>query len=495
MKWWVLCALALAAPAQAQVRVDWVQEQRGTAIALDRSDNVFTLDYEQALGSEMTLTKRSSEGALLWTARHDQADATKWERAAWLETDSQGNAIVAGTMMSGYSNPVVAASVLMKFSPAGALLWRTVFESSFDGSSLQRCLVDADDNIYTVGLGSGPPGYVTKVRKFTPGGSVLWTWYDAAGIGAPIHAKLTPDGGLLVVGRGIYGSVNGYAKLDGDGRLAWSLAGVPSLTAGDAAGDRFGNTYVVHGVYAANGGTTVRKLGPAGEPRWSRDFALSGFRVEVGPDDRPVVCGFPNAGTGGAAFVKVREDGETAWSNLDADGPLGLLLHARLLVDRAGNAYLAAGTLFEMAVCKVTVDGDSDWTLTMPRSYANGMAIGGDGNVYVVGGATARVRQPSPFSTTGVPGEAAAIGPWLEPGRPNPARGAVAIRYALPGTAPTELRVFDLSGREVAVLADGVQGPGAHALTWDAGGLAPGIYWLRLRHGTELRSRKLVVAR
>ena len=93
---------------------------------------------------------------MLWVASFDQTSTTAWERASWVATDSTGNAIVCGTLMSGYSNPVEAASIVMKFDPNGAIAWRRVYESSFDGSSVRKCLVDASDNVYVLGMGSGP---------------------------------------------------------------------------------------------------------------------------------------------------------------------------------------------------------------------------------------------------------------------------------------------------------------------------------------------------
>lgn len=433
-------AVLSARVAQADLSVAWTQPARGESIAVDAEDNVFTVDYEYALGAEMVLTKRASDGSLLWHASHDQADATKWERAAWVAVDGAGNAIVAGTLMSGYSSPVEAASIVMKFDPLGGLLWRQVFDSPFDGSSVRRCLVDGADNVYVLGLGVGPAGLVTRVKKFAPDGTPLWDYFDAAGIGAPLHFKLAPDGRILIAARAFTGNRNGYAKIDLDGNTVWSLAGVPSLTAGDTAGDSLGNSYVVHGESASGGGTVIRKLDPAGAPLWERIEPLAAFRVEVGSDDRPVVSGFPSTGAAGAAFAKLDESGETLWRNADADGPLSLLLHAHMLIDGANNAYLAAGTLFEMAVCKVRGDGTSAWTSTLPGGHARAIALGRTasegGSVFVVGGATARLDDPSdpPVTITAddsEPAFAVLSGTWGQANHPNAHQGGA--RFARPG--------------------------------------------------------------
>ena len=67
---------------------------------------------------------------------------------------------------------------------------------------------------------------------------------------------------------------------------------------------------------------------------------------------------------------------------------------------------------------------------------------------------------------------------------PNPIVGPLAVRYALPEAAPVRLAVYDVLGREVAVLADGVQATGAHEVHFVQGGLASGVYVVRL----EVRS-------
>lgn len=388
----MLVAILSSGPsASSQVDIAWTQSTRGVSIAADDSNNVFTVDYEQALGAEMVVTKRDVNGALLWTASFDQTDFTKWERAQWIATDSEGSAIVVGTLMSGFSNPVVAASIIEKFDSHGALQWRHVYESGFDGSSTRKCIVDGSNNIYVLGLGFGPSGLVTKVKKFAPNGVTLWNYFDSAGIGAPLNFKFSRDGNIVITGRGIIGSVNGYAKIDTNGNELWSLGGVSSLTVGDIAGDSLGNSYVLHGEFVSNGGTVIRKLGPSGNLIWQKVFGFSGNRIEMGTDDLPIASGYPNTGSFGAAFLKADAAGNTVWQNFDADGPLSLLLHAQLIVDESNDAYLAAGTLFEMAVCKVNSNGTSAWTKTTAGSYANGIALGRyDNSVFVVGGQTAR---------------------------------------------------------------------------------------------------------
>jgi hypothetical protein len=78
---------------------------------------------------------------------------------------------------------------------------------------------------------------------------------------------------------------------------------------------------------------------------------------------------------------------------------------------------------------------------------------------------------------------------------PNPARGRIAIRYALPAAARVALEVYDVAGRRVASLESGPRAAGEHQAAWDAGAVArgAGIYFLRLEAGTRVLTRRVAV--
>lgn len=96
---------------------------------------------------------------------------------------------------------------------------------------------------------------------------------------------------------------------------------------------------------------------------------------------------------------------------------------------------------------------------------------------------------------SGVEEDAQAAGLALAAPTPNPARGNAVIRYAVSGAAPVRLSVFDVLGREVAVLADGVVAPGVQEANVDAARLAPGTYLVRLVSDEKVRTQRIVVAR
>jgi hypothetical protein len=57
------------------------------------------------------------------------------------------------------------------------------------------------------------------------------------------------------------------------------------------------------------------------------------------------------------------------------------------------------------------------------------------------------------------------------------------------------LAVYDVRGRQVAVLANGTMAPGVHRISWDATGLTSGVYFYRLRAGTFVETKKMILLR
>ncbi len=111
-----------------------------------------------------------------------------------------------------------------------------------------------------------------------------------------------------------------------------------------------------------------------------------------------------------------------------------------------------------------------------------------------------RIVTAVPLSTcgpvAGVRDPAAPATALLAPPFPNPARGEVALRFALAAPAHVRLAIYDVAGRQVAVLADGPRAAGWHALDWRADRAAPsGVYFARLEAGGAARTARIVLHR
>lgn len=82
---------------------------------------------------------------------------------------------------------------------------------------------------------------------------------------------------------------------------------------------------------------------------------------------------------------------------------------------------------------------------------------------------------------------------------PNPFNPSTVIRFNLAVQAQdlapvhSRLAVYDLLGREVAVLVDGPMSSGAHSVTFDGSGLSSGVYLVRLTAGSESRVMRMTL--
>jgi len=68
----------------------------------------------------------------------------------------------------------------------------------------------------------------------------------------------------------------------------------------------------------------------------------------------------------------------------------------------------------------------------------------------------------------------------LKQNYPNPFNPSTSIEFSLSKAAHVTLRVFDVLGRQVAVLADEYRQSGSHKVSYDAGRLSSGVYYYTL---------------
>jgi|GEM_PF-6228642 len=76
---------------------------------------------------------------------------------------------------------------------------------------------------------------------------------------------------------------------------------------------------------------------------------------------------------------------------------------------------------------------------------------------------------------------------------PNPFNPSTAIRFTLDAGRQTRLAVYDMLGRQVAVLVDGQMPAGEHRASFDATGLTSGVYIVRLEAGGMSMTRRITL--
>jgi photosystem II stability/assembly factor-like uncharacterized protein len=76
---------------------------------------------------------------------------------------------------------------------------------------------------------------------------------------------------------------------------------------------------------------------------------------------------------------------------------------------------------------------------------------------------------------------------------PNPFNPSTVVRYVLPASGYTSLKVYNLLGQEVATLVNGDLESGTYETHWNAAGLPSGVYVYRVTNGTTSLSRTMLL--
>ena len=123
-------------------------------------------------------------------------------------------------------------------------------------------------------------------------------------------------------------------------------------------------------------------------------------------------------------------------------------------------------------------DGSSDWTNSGESFYSNG---GGTIGIPESRESTPALHVPTEFS--------------LNQNHPNPFNAETVISYQLQDASCMNLSIYNVNGKNVAELVNGMRGAGMHIVAFDAGDMPSGIYFCRLNAGEFSDTRKMVLAK
>jgi hypothetical protein len=160
-----------------------------------------------------------------------------------------------------------------------------------------------------------------------------------------------------------------------------------------------------------------------------------------------------------------------------------------------GTQMVGPGSSYDLTVQFTPDPSDTNATLTISSPD-----IGTLSTIYLVGSngnAPVGVREENDRSE--IPVEFG-----LYQNYPNPFNPTTIIKFQVPNTKLdfgilnlgfVSLKVYDILGREMATLVDGVLPAGEHTVRWDASGMPGGVYLYRLESGTFRETRKLMLVK
>lgn len=135
--------------------------------------------------------------------------------------------------------------------------------------------------------------------------------------------------------------------------------------------------------------------------------------------------------------------------------------------------------------------------------YANGNSVNNNGSSGGDQWNFAANKVVSVSSATGIEDENLLTGFSLSQNYPNPFNPSTVIRYQVPEGMKQEtensvsLKVYDVSGKEVATLVNGMQEAGMHSVTFNTAdyGLTSGVYFYELKAGSFSSVKKMILSK
>jgi photosystem II stability/assembly factor-like uncharacterized protein len=168
---------------------------------------------------------------------------------------------------------------------------------------------------------------------------------------------------------------------------------------------------------------------------------------------------------------------------------------AATLVGATGDAAITPSITFNAAGTLFGLKGSATQTNTLisiDTTTAAGTVIGSMG---VTGILAIAMRNDSLTSAVIDRSSLVPFSYSLHQNYPNPFNPTTEIRYDLPAAGRVRLTVFDIAGREVAVLVDEEQQPGFKTVQFNAQRLASGVYFYRLATGTFVATKKMTIVK
>jgi hypothetical protein len=146
-----------------------------------------------------------------------------------------------------------------------------------------------------------------------------------------------------------------------------------------------------------------------------------------------------------------------------------------------GNISSAQDVLSEIQATASLSDTDAVKAMTEYVSLASKSAQDNGSPGYFVKNSTVQDQTPNRY--------------LLSQNFPNPFNPTTSFKYQIAIAGHVSLKIYDVLGREVALIVDEQRDPGEYNVTWDASTYSSGVYFFKLQAGTFTDVKKMLLVR
>jgi hypothetical protein len=247
----------------------------GLSVKLDNAGNVYVLTEisTPATLDDFGVIKYSPAGSLLWEGVYNSPGNLS-DQAAAFEVTGAGDVYITGSSGINFEYHILT----VKFNSAGILQWAEVYDGEGPGDSPGSIILDNGENILVVGSSANVSSASALIIKYNSSGDSVWVRKFTELSPASRNENGVIDDLNNIYNVGYVGSDYLITKYNSSGQLQWYFAYNSPQTYSDQAHhidiDINGNVYVVgtNLVPTSSFNNTLIKLNNIGGLQWERIF-------------------------------------------------------------------------------------------------------------------------------------------------------------------------------------------------------------------------------
>ena len=458
---------------------------------------------------------------LFTTLLSAQAPDTLWTRTYGGVDNELAFSVVQtvdeGYILVGRTLPNVGDQDLwiVKTNPLGDTTWTKRYGDDID-DEIGRSIQQTFDNGYII---TGSKGSNLWLLKTDNSGDTSWTkQFKRDDYSYGYDVKQTSDSGYVLVGRTQQGSGQNFRdlwliKTDILGDTIWTkVYGGSEEDVGYSVNQTFDGGYIVAGETQSFGhgeeDVWLIKTDAMGDTIWTKTFGRTledvGWSDLQTPDSGYVITGETESNSTyiDVYLIKTNKYGDTLWTKTydRGDNEIGYSI-----VETPDNGFAICSDFnYNVWLLRTNNMGDTLWTTSFGNySYLPFSLKQTKDNGYIVAGGKSHFERIIDFSlikyapdpVLGIKKDNIVRRFELFQNYSNPFNPNTKIEFDVNQTCVVTLKIYDLQGRSVSTLIDKKMNPGNYKVNFNAGNLASGIYFYRIKIGDYTATKKMILNR